>query len=179
MRAAPCGGAATRRRTFISWAEWLCDSLSISFCFSSSLSSSSRGLCVILSIFLGPFSPSCWCQWVHEAPHTVNGRPMNEWGEVEVNCGEIWDELWGNPWHRLYRFHNSLSLSLCLTPPPILFFFSFSLPSRFYALALVTGPPLNLVALSLTPFLSPSLLTWNIHFWPMKYGEGPHELFTG
>lgn len=28
-------------------------------------------------------------------------------------------------------------------------------------------------------FDSSSLLTWNIHFCSMKYGEGPHELFTG
>ena len=46
MRAAPCGGAATRRRTFISWAAWLCVSPSLSLSLSPppslSLSSSSR-----------------------------------------------------------------------------------------------------------------------------------------
>lgn len=71
-------------------------------------------------LFLSPTR----CQWVQEALRTVKGRPVNVWGEVEVNCGEIWDELWGNPWHRLYRFLNFLSLAPSFL---ILLRFAFSL----------------------------------------------------
>lgn len=163
MRAAPCGGDATRRRTFISWAEWLCDSLCLSFSIS-----------VFPLLFLPPLAAAVLpllffsCQRVQGAPHTVKGRPMDEWGEVEVNCGEIWDELWGNPWHRLYR-------SL---PPPLLFYISFP-PVWFLCFSSRHRSLAQSCCFVSPPFHPSSLLTWNIHFRPMKYGKGPHELFTG
>lgn len=130
------------------------------------LSSSCRGLCFGVSIFLCPFSLCSQCQWVLEAPHTEESRPTNEWGEVEVNCEEIWDELWGNPWHRLYRFLNLSHLHLLL-----LFYSPLSIPSRVYTLALVTFLSLNLCALSL---LFPLSLTPD-----MKHPFLPHEIWRG
>ena len=112
-------------------------------------------------LFLSPAR----CQRVQEALCTVKGRPVNERGEVEVNCGEIWDELWGNPWHRLDRF--------------LQFPFPGSLSPHFTPLcSLFASLSLDLVAFVSPLSTLPSLLTWNIHFRPMKYGEGPHELFT-
>lgn len=64
---------------------------------------------------------------------------------MDVNCREIWDELWGNPLHRLCRFN---SLSLCPFPSLILFYSS--LPSHFFVILLVIGLSLSLFALSLS-----------------------------
>lgn len=89
------------------------------------LPSSFLGLCFI-HLFPAVSPPIGRRQWVKEAAHAVEGRPANEWGETEVNCKELWDELW--------RIHctdctDSIPfLSMCPPPPSSSshhFFYSF------------------------------------------------------
>lgn len=170
MRAAPCGGAATRRRTFISWAAWLCVSPSLSFSVSlpffllswplfhplyfspSSFFplpsvSESKKLCVLSRVG----------QWMYE----VRWKLIVERSEMScegIHGTDCTDSSISFRWLPPSLFYSAL-LSLC-----------FNSRRR--------SPSLDLVAFVAPLSTLPSLLTWNIHFRPMKYREGPHELFT-
>lgn len=125
---------------------------------SSSLSSS------ILSL------PLALCQWTQEALRTIKGEWMNEvrWklivGRSEIHSTDC----------SFLNFPFFFLFVPCPPPPPILFF-SFS-----HLVSLLWISSLSQSCCFVSPLsYSPSLLTWNIHFCPMKYGDGPHELFTG
>lgn len=172
MRAAPCGGATTYRHTFISWAEWLCDSLllHLHLCLSSSLSFSSCSFCFIPSFLCLSFLSLYPC--VNEPQKLCILSSVSQWKkELKWKLIVRKSEIHSTD-GRLFNF--LFSFSLFYVPPPILFFFVSHRISLLWILSLSQS-----CGFVCPFFYSPSLLTWNIHFCPMKYGEGPHELFTG
>lgn len=162
--------SATRRRTFISWAEWLCDSVSflLHLCLSSALSCPS--LLAFVSLFLLFFLSLAS---VNESKKLYIlsrvGQWMNEvsWKLIversEMSCEGIHGTDCTDP-----------SIPILCPPPPLFFHWyssSGSLSSHFFTLALVTGPLLNCLALFLSFLLS---LTPD-----MKHPFPPHEIWRG
>lgn len=158
---------------FISRAEWMCVCLS---------PSPSAFLLLFLPPFLA-FVSSCYPLPYHlrlasvgeqRKPHVQSrvARWMNEvkWmliveryemSSEGIRCTDCADSI---------PFLSVLSL-----PHPILFFS----PISFLCHTSCHRSLAQSICFVALPFHSCSLLTWSIHFRPMKYGESPHELFTG
>lgn len=171
--------STARRRTFISWAKWLCDSVSLPlhFCLSSPFSSFSFLAFVSSFLFLSIFL-AC----VNESRKLYILSKVGQWrNEVswkliversEMSCKGIVAQIAQIP-----QYPFSVSLSLNPTPTPTLLFYfhcyssSRSLSSRFFTFAFVNGRSLNCLAL---PLSFPLSLTPD-----MKHPFPPHEIWRG